>query len=241
MFKYRLDISYDGKEFSGSQIQPHRRTVEGELITHLSKLCAFEDLTFSGRTDAGVHARQQVVSFHSIIDGEDKLKKSLSQMLPKDIIVKELQKVSKEFDARYSARSRTYVYLIKHIAKSIPTDRHTTLLIEDPLDLTILNKASKLFIGNKDYKNFSKEGSQRNTIKMITQANWKELNGLYRFTISGNSFLWQMVRSVVGSLLALNDNKIKEEDIIGYFNNKASRRIPYIAAPDGLYLWRVKY
>jgi len=241
MFKYRLDISYDGKEFSGSQIQPHRRTVEGELITHLSKVCEFQDLTFSGRTDAGVHARQQVVSFDSIIDSENNVRKSLSQMLPKDINVKELKKVSKEFDARYSARSRTYIYLIKNIAKSIPTDRHTALLIEDSLDLTILNKVSRLFIGKKDYKNFSKGGSQRDTVKMITQANWKKLNGLYRFTISGESFLWQMVRSIVGSLLALNDNKLNEEDIRDYLNNKETRRIPYVAAPDGLYLWKVKY
>ena len=76
---------------------------------------------------------------------------------------------------------------------------------------------------------------------MITQANWKEFNGLYRFTISGNSFLWQMVRSIVGSLLAVNDNKLKDVDIMDYLNRKESRRIPYIAAPDGLYLWKVKY
>ena len=241
MFKYRLDISYDGKEFSGSQIQPNRRTVEGELIAHLSKLCTFEDVTFSGRTDAGVHARQQVVSFESTIDNEDKVRKSLSKMLPRDISIKNIKKVHKDFDARYSAQSRTYVYFIKNIAKSIPTDRHTTLLIENNLDLTKLNRASKLFIGNNDYKNFSKEGSQRNTLKTITQANWKELNGLYRFTITGNSFLWQMVRSIVGSLLAVNDNKLKDVDIMDYLNRKESRRIPYIAAPDGLYLWKVKY
>jgi tRNA pseudouridine38-40 synthase len=241
MFKYRLDISYDGKEFSGSQIQPHRRTVEGELITHLSKLCTFADLTFSGRTDAGVHARQQVVSFESTIDNEDKIRKSLSRMLPRDIRVKNIKKVYEGFDARYSAKSRTYVYFIKNIAKSIPTDRHTTLFIEDTLDLTKLNRASQLFVGKNDYKNFSKEGSQRNTVKMITQANWKELKGLYRFTISGDSFLWQMVRSIVGSLLALNDNKLKEIDIMDYLNSKELRRIPYISAPDGLFLWKVKY
>ena len=241
MCKYRLDISYDGKEFSGSQIQPYRRTVEGELITHLSKVCTFEGITFSGRTDAGVHARQQVVSFESTIDNENKVRKSLSKMLPRDISIKNIKKVRKDFDARYSAQSRTYVYFIKNIAKSIPTDRHTTLLIENNLDLTKLNRVSKLFIGNNDYKNFSKKGSQRNTLKTVTQANWKVLNGLYRFTITGNSFLWQMVRSIVGSLLAVNDNKLKDVDIMNYLNREESRRIPYIAAPDGLYLWKVKY
>ena len=110
MFKYRLDIAYDGKEFSGSQVQPNRRTVEGELSKQLSRLCILDDLTFSGRTDAGVHARQQVISFISTISDEEKFKKSLTQMLPEDINLRSFRKTSKNFDARHSAKSRTYYY-----------------------------------------------------------------------------------------------------------------------------------
>ena len=90
MFNYRLDIAYDGREFFGSQIQPQKRTVEGELRKQLTKLCKFEDLTFSGRTDSGVHARQQVISFVSDISNEERFKYSLESLLPEDINISKL-------------------------------------------------------------------------------------------------------------------------------------------------------
>jgi tRNA pseudouridine38-40 synthase len=241
VFKYRLDIAYDGKEFSGSQVQPNRRTVEGELSKQLSRLCILDDLTFSGRTDAGVHARQQVISFISTISDEEKFKKSLTQMLPEDINLRSFKKTSKNFDARYSAKSRTYYYFIKNINKSIPTDRHATLLIDEEIDLVRLNKITQYLIGKNDFLNYSKENKRKNTVRNITRANWKETNNLYRFSISGESFLWQMVRSIVGSLLALNNNKIEEKDIKNYLNQKDLGRIPYIAPPEGLHLWKIEY
>ena len=241
MFKYRLDIAYDGKEFSGSQVQPNRRTVEGELSKQLSRLCIFDNLTFSGRTDAGVHARQQVISFISAISDEEKFKKSLTQMLPEDINLRSFKKTSKNFDARHSAKSRTYYYFIKNINKSIPTDRHVTLLIDEEIDLVRLNKITQYLIGENDFLNYSKENKRKNTVRNITRANWKETNNLYRFSISGESFLWQMVRSIVGSLLALNNNKIEEKDIKNYLNQKDLGRIPYIAPPEGLHLWKIEY
>jgi len=241
VLKYRLDISYDGKEFSGSQIQPERRTVEGELTTQLSKICTYEKLTFSGRTDAGVHARHQVVSFISSISDINKIENSLSGMLPKDINLKSIKRVSKNFDARYSAKSRTYVYFIKNVAKSVPTDRHTNILIDGKLDIDKLNKVTQYFLGENDFRNYSKENNRKNTIRNVTQANWKENNELYRFAISANSFLWQMARSIVGSLLALNSNQIEERDIKNYLYQKDLGRIPYVAPPEGLHLWKVKY
>ena len=241
MFKYRLDLAYDGKEFSGSQVQPQRRTVEGELSKQLSRLCMFEDLTFSGRTDAGVHARQQVVSLFSAISNEEKFKSALTRLLPEDITLRSFKKTSKNFDARYSAKSRTYVYFIKNIAKSLPTDRHTTLLIDEELDLVRLNKITQYLIGENDFLNYSKENNRKNTVRKVTQANWKENKGLYRFAISGESFLWQMVRTIVGSLLALNNNQIQEKDIKNHLNQKDLGRIPYIAPPEGLHLWKIEY
>lgn len=241
MFKYRLDIAYDGKDFSGSQVQPEGRTVEGELRQQLSRLCKFEDLTFSGRTDAGVHARQQVVSFLSSISNEEQFSSSLRRMLPVDIYLRNFKKTTKNFDARYSARSRTYIYFLKNINKSIPTDRHTKLLIDKELDLFRLNQATQYFIGENDFQNFSKGDKRRNTVRKITKANWKESNNLYRFSISGESYLWQMVRNIVGSLLALNSNKINEGDIKNYLNQKGLGRIPYVAPPEGLHLWKIEY
>ncbi len=241
MFKYRLDIAYDGKEFSGSQIQPQRRTVEGDLSKQLSRLCIYKDLTFSGRTDAGVHARQQVVSFFADISNEDRFENSLARMLPYDINLRRFKKTSKNFDARYSAKSRTYVYFIKNLAKSLPTDRYTTLLIDGELDLVRLNKATQYFIGENDYLNYSKENNRKNTVRKVIQANWKEKNGLYRFSISGESFLWQMVRSIIGSLLAMNNNQIQENDIKNHLYQKDLGRIPYIAPPEGLHLWKIEY
>ena len=86
-----------------------------------------------------------------------------------------------------------------------------------------------------------KENNRKNTIRKVTQANWKENNELYRFAISANSFLWQMARSIVGSLLALSSNQIEERDIKNYLYQKDLGRIPYVAPPEGLHLWKVKY
>lgn len=241
MFNYRLDIAYDGREFFGSQIQPQKRTVEGELRKQLTKLCKFEDLTFSGRTDSGVHARQQVISFVSDISNEERFKYSLESLLPEDINISKLNKTSRSFNARYSAKSRTYVYFIKKKSKSLPMDRYTALLIDEDLDLMKLNKVTQHFIGENDFLNYSKENNRKNTIRKVTQANWKESNGLYRFAISGESFLWQMVRSIVGSLLAMNNSQIHEKDIKNYLNQKDLGRIRYVAPPQGLYLWKVQY
>ena len=241
MFTYRLDISYDGREFFGSQIQPQKRTVEGELRKELTKLCTFENLTFSGRTDSGVHARQQVISFTSDLSNEERLKHSLGSLFPEDINITKFTKTSKNFNARYSAKSRTYVYFIKNKSKAIPTDRHTSLLIDEKLDLAKLNKVTQHFIGENDFLNYSKENKTKNTIRKVTQANWKESNSLYKFTISGESFLWQMVRSIVGSLLAMNNSQIHEKDIKNYLYEKDLGRIRYVAPPHGLYLWKVEY
>ncbi len=104
-----------------------------------------------------------------------------------------------------------------------------------------LNKVTQHFIGENDFLNYSKENNRNNTIRKVTQASWKENNGLYRFAISGESFLWQMVRSIVGSLLAVNNSQIHEKDIKNYLNQKDLGRIPYVAPPQGLYLWKVQY
>ena len=99
MKKYRLDLAYDGKDFSGSQIQPGKRTVQGEVLQHLSKICNPDSFTFSGRTDSGVHARQQVASFSATIDDLETKAHSLESMTPDDITIKKIKSGYKNEDS----------------------------------------------------------------------------------------------------------------------------------------------
>ena len=241
MFKYRLDIAYDGKEFLGSQIQPQKRTVEGEIRKQLLKFCDFQNLVFSGRTDAGVHAKHQVLSFESSLEDISKINKALSSLLPEDIALNNVEKVSLDFDARYSAISRSYCYFIKTIETSHPIDRLSALIVNKPLDLDLLNKVSQIFLGENDFMNFSKNRDNKNTLRTITEVGWKEKDNKYEFYISGNSFLWEMVRTIIGSLLALNDMKINENHLKSYLSLQQTERMPYVAPPQGLYLWKVQY
>lgn len=241
MKKYRLDLAYDGKDFSGSQIQPGKRTVQGEVLQCLSKICNPDSFTFSGRTDSGVHARQQVASFKSTIDNLGTKAHSLESMTPDDITIKKIKRVPMNFDARYSAKLRVYKYFVKTISNSHPTDRGNHWIIKEDLNLNNLNELSKNFIGNNDYTNFAKKDPTRKTDLIISDAKWIKRNSTYIFTIEGRAFLWQMVRNIVGSLIAVNSGLLTEEDLLKRLNDTSLSRVNHLAPPEGLYLWRVKY
>lgn len=217
MNRYRLDISYNGKNFSGFQVQPEKRTIQGEIEKVLAFLLK-EDVRIyaSGRTDAGVSALCQVAHFDTekTIDVV-KVLNSLNALLPNDISILNLSIAENGFDARFSAKKKTYGYLFYISKFTHPIFDEFALRINDYADISLMKEACKFFIGTFDFKSFvSKKSGKTDFVRTIFDAKIVEvLDGVYSFEITGNGFLYNMVRIIFGTILKAGYKKIKPEDI----------------------------
>ena len=235
--KVALTLSYDGTPYFGSQIQketPH--TIMGVLEKILKELGIHTDIIASGRTDRGVHATGQVVTINLPYFWNDtlKLQRVLNQMLPKSIHIKNIKEVVQEFHARYSAKKRSYRYIIK-LGKSNPfEDQYVTFM--DSLALEQLQKNIHLFIGEHDFKNFMKTGSEsKSTIRTVYKSFFYKYKGYIILKFQANGFLRSQIRMMVASLLHLDTKQIIEklEDI--------HKHQVKPAPANGLYLSRINY
>jgi tRNA pseudouridine38-40 synthase len=213
LINYKLIISYSGSFFLGFQQQSIGRTVEGELLNVISKI--FGDVTRivgSGRTDTGVHALGQVVNFKSKKHIDlNRLKHSLNRMLPIDLSVLNIEIVDLLFNSRHSATNRIYHYLFSPFVMPPFLD---TIVSKVDINCSqiFMNKCSQIFLGTHDFSNFRKKGSdERSTIRTVSRVSvtkefvvtpYGDIDGLYYFSfqIEANSFLYRMVRNIVGSL-----------------------------------------
>ena len=217
MKRIRLDIAYNGKEFSGFQIQPNKRTIQEEIEKVLELLFKEKIRIYaSGRTDAGVSALCQVAHFDTDKEvNESKLLDSLNALLPKDISINKLSLVDESFDARFSAKKKTYRYLF-YVSKHTHSiyDEFATR-INSYANVELMKEACKYFIGTFDFKTFvSKKSGKTNFVRTIFDARIVEFeNGLYAFEITGNGFLYNMVRIIFGTLVQVGCKKIKPEEI----------------------------
>src|SRR5713226_4325116 len=208
---YRLLIQYDGTDFHGWQIQEGLRTVQGELTRVLCLLDGREvSLHGSGRTDAGVHAEGQVASVHLQREmTSQKLRNAINGNLPSDVRVIFVDTAPEDFHARYSARSKTYVYRVVHGQIMSPFWFRYALQETRPLDLARMRSCASLFLGGHDWTAFSAaqsdaESRVRNLTGLVISDGWDGRGRchLIEFTITANGFLRYMVRSIVGTLLA---------------------------------------
>lgn len=232
-----------GKNFYGFQKQPGRRTVQGILEEILEKLFQEKVKTFgAGRTDAGVHALNQVVSFKSSKDWDlERLKHAINSLLPEDVVLKDIQKVEENFNARYSAKSKTYIYVIYNSEILSPFLKDFVWWIKYPLNKEILLESSKILIGRHDFVNFCVLDNKKNTIIEIEDSYWKFHDEFLIFFISASHFLRKMVRFLVGGMVELGMGKRKIEEWKAYLERKFNDRFSPCAPPQGLYLYRVKY
>lgn len=258
--RIRIDICYDGKNYQGWQVQSHTPlTVQGQIQEALKRVFQKEIfLHGSGRTDAGVHAEQQVAHFdvdpsliRQITSQTFHLTKALQSHLSSDILIKKAYLVPDDFHARLSAIKKIYIYRIFNAPYLNPFLRHYSHWISHRLDLDYLQRASHLIIGQKDFKSFQNSGSNvQDTNCLIFSANWSYKNWLacnsfnqhcVEFQIEGERFLKQMVRNILGTLLWMELKKIE----ISYLNQimeAKDRRQAYNTAPaHGLYLKEVIY
>jgi tRNA pseudouridine38-40 synthase len=242
MFNYKLTIQYDGTGYAGWQIQTNAITVL-EVISNSIKQILREEISLvgAGRTDAGVHALGQVANF-SVNKELDifKFRYSLNSVLPADIAITKIEKADEKFHSRFSAKKRSYIYLITN-QKSPFFERYAYTLFSD-LNQEKLNTLSSALIGNQDFTSFSKVNTEvQNKFCEIFEARWRRQKNLFIFYIEANRFLYGMVRAIVGCLL----KAYLAEDGTSYLKNIIDQKERSAAADSvpakGLFLYKVKY
>jgi|SRR5690625_356371 len=246
MQKLKCTISYDGTNFSGYQIQPNKRTVQGELEAAIAKIHKGEHVRVysSGRTDTGVHAKAQTIHFtpkgHLI---NVNWKRALNSLLPDDIYVYDVTPVADEFHVRFDATAKEYRYFVTITEEHDVFKANYTYQIKDELNLAAMLEGCKYFQGTHDFTTFSSakatvKGSKVRTLYDVTcNKNGNE----YEFIFCGDGFLYNMVRILVGALLDIGRGKISPKEIPGLIEKRDRTLIGDTAPPQGLYLWKVFY
>lgn len=243
--RFFIRFAYDGTAFHGSQRQPNGVTVQETMEQALAMIFR-EDipLTFAGRTDAGVHAREMYAHF-DINDNQssivNNLKFRLNGILPDSIAIYDIFRVTDDAHARFSAKRRTYEYHV--IDHKDPFLLPYATRLRTPIDFVAMNEAARHLIGRQDFASFCRTHTDvKTTICDLTQAEWKELgNGHAVFTISADRFLRNMVRAVVGTLFQVGIGKITKEqfaEVIAQHNRCSAGDS---APAQGLYLTHIEY
>lgn len=240
-----LLIEYDGSLFSGFQKQnSHVTTVQGELETALFKFANQPiKIIAAGRTDAGVHALYQVVNFTTELKRElHSWQRGVNTFLPRGIIVREAQIVAADFNARFSALSRTYHYYlcIEQTKPAILVGK--VGFYHDTLDAVKVKQALMLLIGTQDFSSFRAANCQAaHPLRTISTADLVIKNNMLRFTFTANAFLYHMVRNLVGALVYVGNGRLSLNDFQQLIMAKNRSAAPPTFMPDGLYLAHVEY
>ena len=241
MNSYKLSIAYDGTNYYGFQKQKNKPTIQGKLEEALNVLLDSYELNYSGRTDAGVHAKSQIVNIKTAFVLDSKKINSLNKILGDSISINSFKVVSDNFHARYGATERTYKYLVRDSKSNYPHLNKNTYQYHSLLNLDDLNKVAKLFVGEYDFSSFAKIEKFNNPRRSILSSKWTKKNEIYEYTIIANSFLRNMVRNIVGVQLAYADQKLSLKEILNELKKPSGGRLNFIAPSHGLILWKVKY
>jgi tRNA pseudouridine38-40 synthase len=237
--RYRARVEYDGTDFAGFQVQPGGRTVQGELEGALSRLSGGARVTVegAGRTDAGVHARGQVIAFtYSGRLGRRELQGALAASLPADIGLGPIVPVEPAFHPRYRARHREYRYLIWNGPRS-PLRERQALGVRGRLDVAAMAAAARVFVGRHDFSAFG--GADRQPVRTLTRVSVSRRGELVTVTVVGDAFLRGMVRRIVAALLRVGRGRASAADVTVALGQTEPAFNGEAAAPRGLTLWRV--
>lgn len=245
MRNIRLLLEYDGTAYHGWQRQKNALSIQEVVETALGRLTREKvRLLASGRTDAGVHALGQVANFHT--SSHIPLKAfhaGLNSLLPRDIAVLNAAEAPPEFHARYSARAKTYEYRILNRASPSPLNRRYTWVVRGPMNLEALDRAAAMLSGEHDFSAFRASGGHPgHALRKVQGAAWHpEGEGRLRFTITANGFLRGMVRSLVGTMVQIGQDKRLPEDLAGLLTSGDRAAAGPTAPPQGLFLVEVLY
>lgn len=239
-----LEIQYDGAKFNGWQIQGEERTIQGELEKSIEILTKQKiRVIASGRTDSGVHALGQIV--HLDIEGDIDLKRlciGLNGILERDVSVKNAYRCPSDFHARFSAVEREYLYLIHNHPQRSPFMNYRTLWVREKLDIDYLRRVTMYLIGEKDFASFCKKiSSDGNTVRRISKIEIDSIDELIIFRISGNAFLHNMIRIMVGTIMDMYKNNFPPDYILEILKKRDRDMSGPTASAFGLYLNRIEY
>ena len=243
MQNIKLTIGYDGTQYHGFQLQKNAVTVQEHLekaictvFSHPARVIA------AGRTDSGVHAEGQVVSFRSASQiPVERIPYALNSLLPNDIVVSRAEKVSEQFHARYSAVSKVYTYTIDNAPHPRVLVRHCAFHLRVALELNLMKKAAATLLGRHDFSSFMGSAS---TVETAVRHLWRlevdESDCFITITAEANGFLYNMMRIIVGTLVEVGQGK-READLRPLLQAKNRKIAGWTVPPHGLVLREVKY
>lgn len=241
--RFKIYIEYERTRYSGWQKQENAKTVQDSIIKAAIDVFGddFKDLQGSGRTDSGVHAICQVAHLDAkTMLAPEIIRMKLNDLLPQDINILEVEKVSKEFHARHDAKSRSYLYQISR--RRTAFGKNFVWWIKDNLDFKKMESVSKLFLGMNNFSSFSDDDPEEKSTKvLIDDIQLKEEDDLILIRIIGSHFIWKMVRRIVGVLAEVGRGRKSENDILFYLNSRTNEPAKFTAPPSGLFLDSVDY
>jgi len=243
--RFRITVAYDGTAYGGWQIQPNANTVQAELQAVLKRLGGSDVLVHgSGRTDAGVHAHGQVAHFDFPRPFKpEALVRAMNACLPPDIRVMAAAQVADGFHARKNAVGKEYRYFIWNAPVMPPTARLYHLHIPVPLDEARMQEAAAWLVGQHDFAAFSANPSRfvETTVRTIRELTVSRVDAQITMAVSGDGFLYKMVRSLAGWLIRVGQGEVPPEQTAAILAScERTARVP-TAPPQGLFLWQVEY
>ncbi|MBS4216534.1 MULTISPECIES: tRNA pseudouridine(38-40) synthase TruA [Neobacillus] len=245
MQRYKAIIAYDGTEFFGYQVQPKGRTVQAELEAALAKIHkgVSVKVTASGRTDAGVHAKGQVIHFDSpLAIPEDRWGVAFNSLLPEDLAVLSVKKADNAFHARFDAAGKEYRYQLQLSGFRDPFQRNYVYRYPYALNLETMREASRYLLGTHDFTSFCAAKTEvQDKVRTIKEIDFLLDGNLLTIRFVGNGFLYNMVRILVGTLLAVGSGDLSPEEIPSILEKKDRSAAGKTAPARGLYLWEVFY
>lgn len=240
--RYFIELAYEGAPFAGWQIQPNANSVQAELQKAMSIFLKHEvKILGAGRTDTGVHAKQMFAHFDTHVDFHpERFLTAMNGILPSSIALYDVFPVKEDSSARFEATSRTYEYLIS--TRKNPFHQGRAFEYRGLLDFEKMNEAAEILLKYEDFACFCKAGAQNKTnLCKISEAYWEQDHELWRFTITANRFLRNMVRAIVGTLIEIGKSELPasymHEVIQSGDRNEAGFSVP----AHGLYLTNIAY
>lgn len=240
---YRITLAYDGSGFRGYAANPGVRTVQGELEGVLARILGGPVVTrVAGRTDAGVHARANVVSFAAAEPVDPvRLQRSITKLLGPEVVAVAVDEAEDGFDARLSATGRTYRYRVDTGSVPDPLRRHHAWHVADRLDVQAMNEVAACFVGEHDFASLCRAAEGRSTVRRVLSASWTREEPGVVYEVAATSFCHQMVRSMVALCVEAGRGRLQPAEVPAIIEACDRNQSRGAAPPHGLVLWEVEY
>jgi len=258
---WKLTLAYDGTDFYGWQVQPNRVTIQGTLADTIESVMGERVLPQgSGRTDAGVHAREQVASFWLQAGiPEANLQRALNRKLPESVRVLSAERINAEFHARHSAKAKTYAYRLWRAEICPPWEARYAWALNWPLETERMQQAARLVVGTHDFSSFAAtdpdlaarragdnpdnrdDEDRGGNVRTIFESEWQQSGDLLAYRVRGDGFLHHMVRNLVGTFVDVGRRAMEAEELVRILSARNRREAGPTAPARGLFLHRVEY